>query len=576
MVSLRRLAVLLFLGSLGLAVGSILTRADLGAAPAAEENRPRLAVLLIFDQLRADYLTRWHDLFGDDGFRRLEREGAWFQNCNYPYADTMTGAGHASLLSGCPPATHGIIDNEWYDRGAGAVVSCVASDRYQRVPPGPPPAKGARNPTGVSPDRMLAPTLGDALKEATGGEGRVVSLSLKDRSAVLPAGRHPDACYWFDPAGGTFVTSTYYRDRLEPWVEAFNRGKPADRWFGHDWMRLRPDLDYERLSGPDDQPGEGRGIFQGRVFPHPLTGGRSAPGGLYYQALYTSPFGNELLLDFVKHAVDGEQLGRHARPDLLCVSFSSNDPIGHVWGPDSQEVLDVTLRSDLVVRQLLACLDAHVGKGRYVLALTADHGVCPLPEVSRSKGRDAGRLPSTLLAVQAPDFLTATFGAGDGKERWFESAAGPWIYLNQKLLAQRGLPSARVEKALAGWLKKQPGIQTAYTRTQLLAGVPGDDTLGQAVRRSFFPDRSGDVAIVLKPYWLFSSLFMQTTHGTPHPYDTHVPLLVLGPGVKPGVRPEPVPPLAAAAILAHGLGIKPPAKAEAGVPEDLFAPAPSP
>jgi hypothetical protein len=555
---------LLLLGSLGLAFVS--------AAPAADDGRPRLAVLVIFDQLRGDYLTRWNDLFGEDGFRRLERDGAWFQNCNYPYADTMTGAGHASVPSGCCPATHGIIDNEWYDRSAGAVVSCVASDRYQRVPPAPPAKDARKKPTSASPDRMLAPTLGDALKEATGGEGRVVSLSLKDRSAVLPAGRRPDACYWFDPAEGAFVTSTYYRDRPEPWVEAFNRGKPADRWFGHDWTRLRPELDYERHSGPDDQPGEGRGFVQGRVFPHPLSGGKSEPGNLYYQALYTSPFGNDLLLDFVKHAVEAGQLGRHARPDLLCVSFSANDPVGHVWGPDSQEVFDVTLRSDLVVKQLLAYLDDRIGKGRYGLALTADHGVCPLPEVSLGKGRDAGRLPSNLLTVKAPDFLDATFGAGDGKDRWFDSAPGPWIYLNQKLLARRGLTSARVEEALAGWLKKQPGIETVYTRTQLLAGVPADDTLGQAVRRSFFPGRSGDVAIVLKPYWLFSSLLMQTTHGTPHPYDTHVPLLVVGPGVKPGVRQDAVTPLAAAAILARGLGIPPPAKAEYGVPENLFTP----
>jgi hypothetical protein len=538
------------------------------AAPTGDDGRPRLAVLVFFDQLRGDYLTRWNDLFAADGFRRLERDGAWFQNCNYTYSDTVTAAGHTSVAAGCSPCVHGIIDNDWYDCKAGEMVYCVTSDRYQRVPPVSPPKGGKKKAAGVSPDRLLAPTLGDALKEATGGRGKVVSLSFKDRSAVLPAGHHPDACYWFDTSTGTFVTSTYYRDRPHPWVEEFNRGKPADRWLGRDWTRLRPDLDYERFSSPDDQEGEGRGYSQGRTFPHPLTGGPL--GSMYYPALYTSPFGNDVLLDLVKRAIDAEQLGKHAQPDLLCVSFSCNDPIGHVWGPDSQEVLDVTLRSDLIVRQLLAYLDADVGKGRYLLALTADHGVCPLPEVSRKRGRDAGRVPASLLTLQAPAFLDATFGAGDGKDRWFAAASPPWIYLNRKLLEQRGLKSSQVEEAMAGWLRKQPGIAAVYTRTQLLAGVPADDSLGQMVRRSFFPERSGDLAIVLKPYWLFSSLFMQTTHGTPHAYDTHVPLLVYGPGIRPGTRQGPVSPQAAAAILAHGLGIALPAKADTPVPADLF------
>jgi hypothetical protein len=540
------------------------------AAPAAEDGRVRLAVLVVFDQLRADYLSRWQDLFGADGFRRLERDGAWFQNCYYPYAVTVTGSGHASIPTGTSPATHGIVENEWYDRTAGELVYCVTSDRYRQVPPPLPLLQSKKKPAGASPDRLLAPTLADALKAATGGKGRVVALSFKDRSAVLPGGRQPDACYWFDPTGGTFVTSTYYRDRVHPWVDDFNRGKPGDRWFGHDWTRLRLDLDYEQHSGPDDQDGEGRGILQGRTFPHPMTAALTAPGGLFYQALYTSPFGNELLLDFVKRAVDAEELGRHDAPDLLCVSFSSNDAIGHVWGPDSQEVLDVTLRSDAIVRDLLAHLDARVGKGRYVLALTADHGVCPLPEVSRRQGRDAGRLPLDFLAGKAETFLDDTFGAADGKDRWLETAPPPWVYLNRKLLDQRGLKSSQVESALAGWLKKQPGIQTVYTRSQLVQGVPAGDAVGQAVLRSFYPERCGDLMIVLKPYWLFSSLLMSTTHGTPHDYDTHVPLLVYGPGVKAGVRQDAVTPQAVAAILAHGLGIEPPAKADAPVPSDLF------
>jgi hypothetical protein len=542
-------------------------------APGNGDARPRLAVVVVFDQMRADYLTRWQDLFGEGGFRRLEREGAWFQDCHYPYADTVTAAGHASLLTGCSPRTHGIIANDWYDRAAGVPVNCVSSDRHQRIPP--PEKETAKKPVGVSPDRLVAPGLADALKVATAGRGRVVSLSFKDRSAVLLGGHQPDAACWLDTTTGTFVTSSYYGDRLPPWAEEFNRERPADRWFGRDWTRLRADLDYERFSGPDDVAGEGIGLFRKRTFPHPLSGEAEKPGPAYYQALYTSPFGNDLLLDLVRRAVDAEQLGRHADPDLLCVSFSCNDPIGHVWGPDSQEVLDVTLRADQVVRDLLACLDGQVGKGRYALVMTADHGVCPLPEVSRSRGEEAGRISPEQLQRQANAFLDETFASGDEKGRWVEAQADAWLYLNQKLLRERGLASADVEAALAGWLRKQPGVEAVYTRTQLLHGVPADDTTGRAVSRSFYPDRCGDLAVVLKPYWLFSSLFMATTHGTPYDYDTHVPLLVVGPGVRPGVRHDRVTPQATAAILAHGLGIDPPARAEAPVPADLFA-APGP
>jgi hypothetical protein len=539
--------------------------------PATDTSRPALAVLVYFDQLRGDYLTRWEDLFGDGGFRRLSHEGAWFQDCHYPYALTVTGPGHASVATGCSPARHGIVANDWYDQVAREAIYCVGSDRYERVPPEPRNAAG-KLPQTASPDRLLSPTLADALKDATSNRACVVSLSFKDRAAVLPGGRRPDACYWLDATSGIFATSTYYRDQLHPWVRTFNRARPADAWFGRDWVHLRPDLDYERYSGPDDVAGEGKGTAQGRTFPHPFTGGANKPGKDYYAALYNSPFGNNLLLDLVDRAIDGEHLGQHVVPDLLCVSFSCNDPVGHCWGPDSQEVMDVTLRSDLIVRELLEFLDDHVGRGRYVLALTADHGVCPLPEVSRARGEDAGRVVPELLALRMEWFLSRTFGLNAGTARWLTgpATAYPWVYLNQDLLLRRGLQPSAVEQALAEWLKQLPGVQTAYTRTQLLRGVPSDDEIGQAVSRSFRPERSGDVFIVPKPYYLIYSFLTGTTHGTPHPYDTHVPLLVYGPGIRSGVRHDEVTPQAIAAIVARALDIPPPADAEAPVPQGLF------
>ena len=255
------------------------------------------------------------------------------------------------------------------------------------------------------------------------------------------------------------------------------------------------------------------------------------------------------------------------------MSFSANDAIGHMWGPDSQEVLDVTLRSDLVVEELLAYLDAKVGKGRYVLAITADHGVCPLPETSRSQGKEARRLAPASLLADAEAFLAKSFGKGpNGKAKWIAATANFDVYLNLGLIEARGLERAKVEDALAGYFRGQPGVLTAYTRTQLSGSLPEVDAIGQRVRRSFHPERSGDVTIVLQPYWLSSRYPTGTTHGTPHSYDTYVPLLVYGPGVWSGVRKDPVTPEAIAAIFARVLGIRPPVTAAADVPEGLIEP----
>jgi arylsulfatase A-like enzyme len=302
-----------------------------------------------------------------------------------------------------------------------------------------------------------------------------------------------------------------------------------------------------------------------------LDGGLPFLSPTYYAALYNSPFGNELLLDLAREAIAAEALGTRDVPDLLCLSFSCNDPVGHCWGPDSQEVLDCTLRADHVVRQLLEALDRQVGRGRYALVLTADHGACPLPEVSRANGLEAARVPATLLSKGAEAYLTGRYGAGEGKFRYLEATQGPWAYLNRRGIAQRGLDPEAVEADLAEWLRGQPGIAAVYTRAQLLAGVDAEDPIGRAVRKSFHPDRSGDLMVVVKPHHLFLTALTGTTHGTPHPYDTHVPLLVYAPGVAGGPRTEPVTPLAVPAILGRTLGITPPASAAYPVPGTLFA-----
>jgi predicted AlkP superfamily pyrophosphatase or phosphodiesterase len=533
--------------------------------------KPKLVVLVVFDQMRGDYLTKWEKLYDKDGFGRLLRDGAWFQNCHYPYAFTLTAPGHASIATGCPPSKHGIIANDWYDRATRVEVGAVKTDRYRTVP-----QLGAKEKDdGPAPVRLKQSTVGDGLQKM--GNGKVVSLSLKDRAAILMAALRATAVYWFNTAGGLFVTSTFYRDPPHSWVNEFNKGRFADKFFAKDWTKLRLELDYEKYSSADDVASEGIGFKQGRIFPHPMTGGLEKPGKNYYDALTLSPYGNGLLLELAKRAIDAEQLGQRDACDLLCLSFSSNDLVGHCWGPDSQEVLDITLRSDLLIKELLAYLDAKVGRDRYVLVMTADHGVSPIPEVAAAQGKDAGRVSPNVFTTQAADVLQTTFAADKKQLPWIEKSSAGWIYLNQATLKEAGVPAAKAEQALVDWLGRQPGIQSGYGRSRLEQGRFADDPIGEAVRLSYHPDCSGDVAVILKPNYLVSGPITEkrndayrTTHGTPHPNDTHVAFVVFGAGVQSGVHQEQMTPLAAAAIMAEALGIPPPGGSEYPVPDGLF------
>ncbi|MGL6094883.1 MAG: alkaline phosphatase family protein [Fimbriiglobus sp.] len=525
----------------------------------------RLAVVIVFDQLRGDYLERWRPQFGPDGFQRLMTDGAWFTDCHYPYATTTTGPGHAAILTGCSADRHGVINNNWYDRKTRKPVYCAGDPFKTTVPPPPkPPAYGG------SPFRMAARTVADTLKDTTKGSGKVVGLSLKDRGAIFPTGSTPDAAYWFDDR---LSTSTHYRDAVHPWVAAFNASGFAEKFYGKPWERSRPDLDYDKLAGPDDGPGEGTGIKQGNVFPHPMTGGLDAPGPDYYAAVESSPFGNDLLLEVAKRAVEGEQLGADDVPDLLTVSFSSNDIVGHAWGPDSHEVLDITLRTDVLMAEFLKFLDERVGRGRYSVVLTADHGICPIPEGSAKAGLDAGRVQPKPLIAGLEKHLQETFAPTAGPTlRFLEAESLPHLYLDQGLLRTRNLNPDAVADAAAAWLKTQPGIAATYTRAGLLGEPPAGDTLWPKVRKSWHPDNGGEVFVVHKPYWIFGggkSASSGTTHGSPYEYDTHVPLLVYGPGVGGGKRPEPVTPQHTAPVTAAFLGVPPPDKCEYGLPKTL-------
>lgn len=592
--------------ALGLLVAGIAVALVLGepepTPPATPEltAKPevKLVVLVVFDQLRADLIDRpeWREHFGTGGFRRLQTDGAWFTRCHYPYAVTATGPGHAAMLTGAPPAVTGIVNNEWYDRGTKAEAYCAGDIRYRIVPEKATaePANAKPKQAGA-PTRLLAPTVADVLKASTGHRGKVFGVSLKDRSSILPSGSgkdtKPDGVFWFD---GRFVTSTYYADAVPGWVAEFNTSGKAESYFGKDWVRKIPGVEgeklYDTLAGPDNGEGEGNLYGQGVTFPHPMTGGKDkagqpfadvkAAGSSYYSALANSPMGNELLVEFAKKCIDAEHLGADDVPDLLTVSFSSNDLIGHTWGPDSHEVLDSTLRSDDILAGLLKHLDEKVGQGKYAVVLTADHGICPLPEFAAKhtkrypQAEAARRVPSKIMREGAEAHLTAKFGQpGEEKTRWIEEVKPPYFYLNHAVIKAKGQTPDVVADELAAWLKTQSGVAGAFTAGSLRAR--SDDPVTQKVQLAFLQDRSGDVYVVLDPYLLIgepdkdNKVPTGTTHGAPHAYDTHVPLLVYGPGVKGGERKEDVTPLHAAPVAAKFLGVPPPAKAVYGVPRTL-------
>jgi hypothetical protein len=479
--------------ALVLAVASVaaLLATRSAAAPPPEV---RLVLLIAVDQFRYDYLTRFRSDY-TAGFKRLLTEGAVFTNANLEHYPTVTAIGHATMLSGATPAVSGIIGNDWFDREAGRTVTSVWDPTVVQV--------GGTKGEGASPRRLLVSTLGDELKTAAGkakgapDSPRVVGMSLKDRSAILPVGRGADAAYWWEVASGQFVSSTYYMAELPAWVRTFNERRPADEHAGALWTDLAaPSTALRHL--PKDR------------------------GPALYDAVWGSPFGNELLLRFAEDALVREQLGQRAATDVLSVSFSSNDSVGHAFGPDSPHVRDMAIRTDRIIGQLLTRVDGLVGLQHTLVALTTDHGVAPVPESQWERALPGGRLETRALFDPIQQALSARFGDG----QWLMATAGSSPYLNYDLITQRELDPSDVRRVAAAAAAKVPHVSRVYTRDQLLRGEVADDRIGSRVVRSFNAQRSGDLEIILEPYWMRQA--RGTTHGTPYSYDAHIPLILLG------------------------------------------------
>jgi predicted AlkP superfamily pyrophosphatase or phosphodiesterase len=506
----------------------------------AVASPPSLVLLLIGDQFRYDYLTRFRQSYSG-GIRYLLDHGAVFTDAHIGHAQTETAPGHASLVTGAHPARHGIVANAWYDRKVGRRVSAVEDARHRIL--GKPEESG-----GASPGQLGVLTLGDQLRLDTGFRSRVFAIAHKDRSAVLSGGRLATAAYWWDIDTGWMVTSEYYMKEYPGWVSAFNERRLPQRFFGTSWTpRGPPDL-HQSLLKMDAFSKDFSGL--GRAFPHPLTGNLTAPGPKFHEALLATPFANDLLLEFTKAAIAGEGLGKGPGPDLLIVSFSAIDLVGHVFGPDSPELLDTILRLDQQLADLIAFLGERVDLSRVLFVFTSDHGVAPIPETLGQRG-SGGRIGESLRQA-VEEGLERRFGPG----KWIEAWLPPQVYLNRELARARRVDPTRLEREASALALSHPGVARVYTHRQLEGGRPGqEDPWFIRFARGFDPERSGDLHILVKPFWLFS-LGKGTSHGSPYGYDTHVPLILSGPGIRPGVYHQPAEIVDLAPTLAVLLGME--------------------
>ena len=562
----RLLAFVLYL-ALTLSFSAPLTRAQRQTAP---PKRPRLVLLIVVDQFRYDYLERFGDLFGPNGFQRLLRDGASWAQANYDHMPTYTAPGHGTMMTGAWPAESGIIANEWIDRPTGRRITSVTDDAVKTL------GSDANEPA-ASPRRLLSSTVGDELRLFTNDRSKVIGVSVKDRSAILPAGRHANAAYWFSTVSGNMVSSTYYFNQLPAWVTTFNNSRPADKYFGAKWERLVAEDEYVRRAGPDSPPWETVPSNSGdtNAFPHTITGGATSAGRAFYGALDYSPFSNDLLVSFAEQAITNEQLGQDDDPDVLTVSFSANDYVGHRYGPYSQEAMDATLRVDRQIATLLDFVAARVGLNNALIAFTADHGVAPIPEQAAALGLGGARINANDVLGAVHSALTARYNpqgkTPDPSADYIlkynnygapaEAFLNGNIYFNYDALKRDHVPLDEVSQVVATAALTVPGIARSFTRAQLLRGATSiTDPIERRVLHGFFPVRSGDVVILAEPYKYLGET-ITATHGSPYTYDTHVPLIIMGAGVTPGRYLEAATPADIAPTLSALLHITAPSNA---------------
>ncbi len=483
------------------------------------QKPPKLVVGIVVDQMRYDYLTRFYSRFDDGGFKRLINQGFIAKNHHINYVPTYTAPGHASLHTGTTPSNHGILGNFWFDNSLKRIISCIEDSTVTPV------GTGSKDQL-VSPRKIAVTTLADQNKLHTQQRGKTISIALKDRAAVLSGGHTADAAYWFrGKQQGAWITSSYYMQKLPPWVQKFNDSDHVDAYMNV-WNTLYPIATYT-ASGPDQTKFD-RG-YRGKdkaVFPYNLNDLQEQ--NKFYDILRTTPFGNSLTVDFALEAIKGEALGKDRNTDFLLISFSSTDYIGHNFGVNSVEIEDTYLRLDRDLSRLLQSLDLLVGKEQYTLFLTADHGGSQVANYLTSNSIPSGYFKEASFINELVFFIQRTFGISNGIHKVMNNN----IYLNKNAFLEKNISLENVWNQLANYILQQEGISTVITRKELLQNSYKEG-FGSYAQQGFYPTRSGDLVFALDPA-ITAYAPTGSAHGTHYNYDTHIPLLFFGKGIRCG------------------------------------------
>jgi predicted AlkP superfamily pyrophosphatase or phosphodiesterase len=503
---------------------------------AAPATPPKLAVIIVVDQMRADYVDRFNGEW-TGGLKRMVTQGAWFQQAAYPYLTTVTCAGHATIATGSFPHTHGVFQNAWWDREARRQMTCTQDPKATNIGYGVPVTGGD------SAYRLQVPTFTDQMRTAR--QAHVAAISLKDRSAVMLAGHGGDAVAWLTNTLDGWESSTVYSETPVPAIKAFVEANPIAGDFGKTWDRMLPAASY---SGPDDGMGEAPPQGWTRSFPHPLNGASGKADGTFFAQWERSPFADAYLGRFAASLVESLQLGKHDGTDVLAVSFSTPDLAGHAFGPRSHEVQDIYARLDKTIGVLLDALDAQVGRERWVVGLSSDHGVTAIPEQLVAEGKDGGRIDGGGIYNAIEDVLHPVMTQGrhvtaiSTNDIYFEPGVYDTIRKSRELTAK-----------VRGAIEARPGVQRVFLSEEIRDGANSKDPLVRAAALSYFPGRSGDIVFAPKPGWMISAA--GTTHGSATPDDQRVPILFLGAGIKAGTYQEAATPADIAPTLAAIVGL---------------------
>jgi Uncharacterized proteins of the AP superfamily len=484
----------------------------------AQLERPKLVVGIVVDQMRWDYLYRYYNKYGEGGFKRLLNEGFSCENTMLNYIPSITGVGHASIFTGSVPSIHGIAGNSWIDPVSGKSVYCTDDSTVDAVGVASS-LKGK-----MSPRNLMATTITDELRMATNFQSKVVGVSLKDRAAILPAGHNPTAAFWFDEASERFITSNYYLSQLPEWVQNFNATKPVEKLIENGWNTLLPINEYTE-STPDDSPWEG--LLKGAekpVFPYNLKKAFALDCSSFEQ----TPFGNTLTLQFARAAVEGYQLGQSGTTDFLTINCASTDYAAHLYGPNSIELEDVYLRLDRDLTSFFSYLDTKVGKGDYLVFLTADHAG------ANSEGYLAEhKLPTGLLDESIAGTLMKRVEKEFGSDRLIARVGTFQVTFNNRMVDSLQIDREKLKSFVVGFLQRQDGILYAADQDKLAVSSIPEPIKTMAIN-GYNPQRSGSVVFIPQAGWTPSSYAKGANHSLWNPYDTHIPLLFMGWKIKHG------------------------------------------